>query len=76
MKNFLKRIPGLHITPEKKTRMIYLFNRYSILFHAILSMALCFAIEVISRHSMGKAFGFLALHTWAFINLLSSCHIL
>jgi len=67
MKNFLKRIPGLHITPEKKTHMIYLFNRYSVLFHAILSMALCFAIEVISRHSMGKAFGFLALHTWAFI---------
>lgn len=29
-------------------------------------MLLCFAIEVISRHSIAKAFGFFALHTWAF----------
>lgn len=50
-----------------KERMIAIFNRYSLLFHAALSMLLCFTIEVISRHSIFKAFGFVGEHTWAFI---------
>lgn len=54
------------MNPEKKERILTLFNKYSLLFHMLLSMLLCFTIEVISRHSVGKAFGFLALHTWAF----------
>ena len=66
MRNILQRIPKINIEPAKKARAVYLFNRYSLLVHALLSMVLCFTIEVISRHSFGKAFGFLALHTWAF----------
>ncbi len=67
MKNLLNRIPKLHIEFEKRARIIYILNRYSLLWHAILSMALCFTIEVISRHSFGKALSFLTLHTWAFV---------
>lgn len=66
MKKILKHIPKIHINPEKKARMVAVGNRYSLLFHALLSMLLCFAIESISRHSIAKAFGFFALHTWAF----------
>lgn len=66
MKKILQHIPKIHINPEKKARMVAVGNRYSLLFHALLSMLLCFAIESISRHSIAKAFGFFALHTWAF----------
>lgn len=55
-----------HIDPEKKARMIAIFNRYSLVAHALLSMLLCFTIEVISRHSIGGAFDFLSRHTLAF----------
>lgn len=66
MKRFIRCIPKLKINQEKKERIIYLFNRYSLLAHMLLSMLLCFAIEVISRHSIVGAFQFLALHTFAF----------
>lgn len=66
MKKILQHFPKIHINPEKKARMVAVGNRYSLLFHALLSMLLCFAIESISRHSITKAFGFFALHTWAF----------
>ena len=49
-----------------KGRMVTIGNRYSLLFHALLSMLLCFAIESISRHSILKSLSFFALHTWAF----------
>ncbi len=62
----LAKIPGPHINPEKKNRMIEWFNRYSLFIHAALSMLLCFTIEVISRHSIWKALAFLDDHTWAF----------
>ncbi len=65
MKSLL-HIPIPKIPPEKKARTVRFLNRYSLLFHILLSMLLCFAIEVISRHSIEKAFGFVALHTWAF----------
>ncbi len=41
-------------------------NKYSLLFHGILSMVLCFIIETVSRHSVFSAFAFLDQHTWAF----------
>ena len=66
MKKILRHFPKIHINPEKKAHMVAVGNRYSLLFHALLSMLLCFAIESISRHSIAKAFGFFALHTWAF----------
>lgn len=66
MKKIFLNFPKIHINPEKKARMVAVGNRYSLLFHALLSMLLCFAIESISRHSIGSAFGFFALHTWAF----------
>lgn len=64
---FRHYIPKLNISPEKKEQIINLFNRYSLLAHALLSMLLCFSIEVISRHSIGKAFDFFAGHTLAFV---------
>ena len=48
-------------------RRIEFFNRYSLAFHALLSMMLIFFIEVISRHSLVSALSFLDQHTWAFI---------
>ena len=59
-------LPNIHINQQKKEHMIALFNRYSLLIHAILSMILCFTIESISRHSLLKAFFFVTGHTLAF----------
>lgn len=66
LKSWFLSIPKLHIKEEKKSRMINLCNRYSLLIHAALSMLLCFTIETISRHSAAKAFAFLTAHTLAF----------
>ncbi len=63
---FGHRISKPNISPEKKDQIITFLNRYSLLGHTLLSMLLCFTIEVISRHSIGKAFDFLAGHTLAF----------
>lgn len=60
------KIPKIHIEPEKKQHIIEVTNRYSLLFHAILSMLICFIIEVISRHSFIKALSFVTGHTLAF----------
>lgn len=49
------------------SRLIAFGNKYSLVFHALLSMMLIFIIEVISRHSIGSAFSFLSMHTWAFV---------
>ena len=66
LKDFFPHIPKIHIDPNKIARMVTIGNRYSLLFHALLSMLLCFAIESISRHSILKSLSFFALHTWAF----------
>ncbi len=63
----LQRIPKLHINQEKKTRIIAVFNRYSLFIHVLLSMVLCFTIEAISRHSVLKALSFFGGHTLAFV---------
>ena len=63
-----ERTPGghLYIEPKKSAQIIATCNRYSLLIHALLSMALCFTIETISRHSVFKAFSFFGGHTLAF----------
>lgn len=48
-------------------RYIKFFNKYSLVFHGLLSMLLIFMIEVISRHSIVSAFSFLSGHTGAYI---------
>lgn len=55
-----------HSKQNPKLRSIVLFNRYSLLIHAALSMLLCFTIEAISRHSISKAAYFVGQHTLAF----------
>ena len=49
------------------SRLVACVNKYSLVFHALLSMMLIFIIEVISRHSIVSAFSFLSMHTWAFV---------
>ena len=66
VKKITDNIPKPDIDPEKKERMIEIGNRYSLLFHALWSMFICFIIEVISRHSLIKAFSFVTGHTLAF----------
>lgn len=43
---------------EKKEKMVAFLNRYSLLFHMLLSCSICFAIEWVSRHSFTGAFAF------------------
>lgn len=44
---------------ENRERLIKILNRYSLIFHGILSCILCFVIEASSRHSVGAAIEFL-----------------
>ncbi len=56
--------------PEKRNkdhRMIIIFNKFSPLFHALISCLICFFIEAVSRHSIFKAISYVHLHTWAFL---------
>ena len=47
------------LKPEQKEKLITYLNRYSLVFHYILACAICFLIEVISRHSFSDAFAFM-----------------
>lgn len=47
------------IAPEKKEKLIGFFNRWSLLFHAVLACGICFVIEWVSRHSFTGAFSFM-----------------
>ncbi len=47
------------LKPGQKEKLITFLNRYSLVFHYILACAICFFIEVISRHSFGDAFAFM-----------------
>ena len=56
--------------PEKRNkdhRIIIIFNKFSPLFHALISCLICFFIEAVSRHSILKAISYVHLHTWAFL---------
>ncbi|MCD7957470.1 MAG: hypothetical protein LUG93_17345 [Lachnospiraceae bacterium] len=48
-------------------RMIEILNRYSILFHALLSCAICFLIEWVSRHSFLEACAFMVDRNLVFL---------
>ncbi len=45
--------------PAKRQRLGGIFNRYSLLFHALLACGVCFMIEWVSRHSFTGAFFFM-----------------
>jgi len=52
---------------EKYYRIIDILNKYSFIWHALLSMAIVFLVELASRWSIGSAFSFIAKSPWAFI---------
>lgn len=69
-KMFENKWRGFNRKPEAArhnySRQIAFFNRYSLLFHALLACMLVFVIEVCSRHSLADACVFLSSHAFAF----------
>ena len=55
------------IHSEKYYRRIDFLNKYSLLFHAIIAMAIVFIVEIISRRSFISACKFVDAHTLAFM---------
>jgi phosphoglycerol transferase MdoB-like AlkP superfamily enzyme len=55
--------------PDKSRldRMIETFNKFSLLFHALISCAICFFIEAVSRHSVFAAVKYAHFHTLAYL---------
>ena len=53
--------------PQWMKRMNTFLNKYAVFFHIPLSMALCFLIELLSRHSFFSAVGFITSEPGAFI---------
>lgn len=51
----------------RRDRIIDTLNKYSPLFHALLSCMICFFIEAVSRHSVFAAVSYVHTHTWAFL---------
>ncbi|MCC8168449.1 MAG: LTA synthase family protein, partial [Clostridiales bacterium] len=51
---------------EKQLKVIAFLNKYSILFQALLSCAIVFVVEWISRRSFVSAISFVAGHTGAY----------
>lgn len=47
--------------------IINIFNKFSPLFHALISCLICFFIEAVSRHSIVGAITYMHMHTWAFL---------
>ena len=46
------------LKPQQREKLLYILNRYSLIFHYLLACFVCFFIEVISRHSFADAFSF------------------
>ena len=55
------------IHSEKYYRRIDFLNKYSLIFHAIIAMAIVFIVEIISRRSFISACKFVDAHTLAFM---------
>lgn len=51
---------------EKFNRRIAFLNKYSLLFHALISCGIVFIVEVLSRRNLLSAFSFVGSHTAAF----------
>lgn len=47
------------LKPQQREKLVYILNRYSLVFHYLLACVVCFLIEVISRHSFTDAFSFI-----------------
>lgn len=56
-----------HPNRFQKDHIIHTFNKFSPLFHALISCIICFFIEAVSRHSVLKAMTYVHMHTWAFL---------
>ena len=73
MKKFLSNVKTKLFTKVEKEhseaymRRIAFLNKYSLLFHALISCALVFIVEVISRRDFLSACSFVAGHTFAFL---------
>lgn len=46
------------LKPAQREKLLYILNRYSLVFHYLLACFICLLIEVISRHSLLDAFSF------------------
>ncbi len=73
MKKMLNVIKAKLFTKNEKQhspeydRMIAFLNRYSLVFHALLSCGVVFLVELISRRSFFSACSFIGTHTLAFL---------
>lgn len=52
---------------EAQLKRIAFFNRYSLLFHMLLSLMIVFAVELISRRSLTSTLTFVGAHTFAYL---------
>ncbi|MCI5857309.1 MAG: LTA synthase family protein [Agathobacter sp.] len=72
MNAFFKKVKEILFTKKEKQhsdkyyKRIDFLNKYSLVFHALLSCGIVFCVEVISRRSFVSACAFLNLHTLAF----------
>ena len=69
LQNFRQTLQEKRAKREPNARVVKavaFMNRYSILFHGILSCLLCFVIECISRRSFFSACSFVGGHTLAY----------
>ena len=67
-KKLFSKKPTADRTPNPKLeRTVAFFNKYSLIFHALLACFLCFVIECISRRNIISAFTFVGGHTWAYL---------
>ena len=61
--NFKKKHPPRErkhiLKPQQRERLVYILNRYSLIFHFLLACFVCLLIEVISRHSFVDGFVFM-----------------
>ena len=68
IRNKMPKLPPMKPeTRAKWEKVIAFMNRFSILFHALLSCFLVFIIEVISRRSLSSAITFIGGHTLAYL---------
>ena len=73
MKKILRNIKAKLFTKVEKQhseeylRRIAFFNKYSLLFHALLSCGLVFVVEILSRRNFLSACSFVGGHTGAFL---------